>query len=231
MNDVQNVDAYPRDDVASGALELLDYRRQVFRLYQQVRDVEPGEDAWQRFRAGRDALFARHAQSALAQADRETFEGLPYYPYDPSLRFVTTLEPEVEPQAYEVALRDDGSFRFRRIGWLRFELQEEPVTLSLYQILGYGGGLFLPFGDATNGTETYGGGRYLLDTIKGADLGTVGDQLVLDFNYAYNPSCAYDTRWHCPLAPIENKLKLPIPAGERLWRSGAPSSTAREATR
>ena len=86
---------------------------------------------------------------------------------------------------------------------------------DVYWIEVYGGGVFVPFRDATSGSETYGAGRYLLDTIKGADLGGEGDRLILDFNYAYNPSCAYDPRWSCPLAPAVNWLQVPIQAGER----------------
>jgi uncharacterized protein (DUF1684 family) len=73
----------------------------------------------------------------------------------------------------------------------------------------------VPLRDATAGTTTYGAGRYLLDTVKGADLGMEGDRLVLDFNFAYNPSCAYDPRWVCPLAPPPNRLDVAIEAGER----------------
>jgi uncharacterized protein (DUF1684 family) len=88
--------------------------------------------------------------------------------------------------------------------------------LTIYWLGGYGGGLFLPFGDATNGTTTYGGGRYLLDSIKGADLGQVEDgRMILDFNFAYNPSCAYSPRWSCPLAPARNKLPGGVMAGEK----------------
>jgi hypothetical protein len=85
----------------------------------------------------------------------------------------------------------------------------------VYWIAVYGGGVFIPFRDATSGHESYGAGRYLLDTIKGADLGGRGERLMLDFNYAYNPSCAYDPRWSCPLAPPANWLPVPIRAGER----------------
>ena len=82
----------------------------------------------------------------------------------------------------------------------------------------YSGGIFVPFRDATNGTETYGGGRYLLDTAKGADLGGDADRgtIVIDFNFAYQPSCAFDPRWSCPLAPPENRLDIAIRAGERI---------------
>ncbi len=86
----------------------------------------------------------------------------------------------------------------------------------MYWFEGYGGGLWLPFSDASSGTETYGGGRYLYDTIKGADLGIAGSEILLDFNFAYNPSCAYDDRWSCPLSPPENRLPFAVNAGERI---------------
>jgi uncharacterized protein (DUF1684 family) len=74
----------------------------------------------------------------------------------------------------------------------------------------------LPFRDATSGRDTYGGGRYLLDTVKGADLGHEVDEIILDFNYAYHPSCVHDSRWSCPLAPHENWMEVEVRAGERL---------------
>jgi uncharacterized protein (DUF1684 family) len=90
--------------------------------------------------------------------------------------------------------------------------------LSVFWMTGYAGGLFVPFRDATSGSDTYGAGRYLLDTLKGADHGgnPRDGTLILDFNMAFHPSCAYDPRWSCPLAPPENRLAVPITAGERL---------------
>jgi uncharacterized protein len=88
--------------------------------------------------------------------------------------------------------------------------------LTLYWISGYGGGVFLPFRDATSGTETFAGGRYLIDSIKGAELGERHGHLILDFNFAYNPSCSYSERWVCPLAPPANRLPAAVKAGERL---------------
>ena len=101
---------------------------------------------------------------------------------------------------------------------VRFAVPGHEAELSLFWVGGYGGGLFLPFRDATHGRETYGGGRYLYDTIKGADLGAGVDEVVLDFNYAYNPSCAYNDRWVCPLSPPENSLPFAVEAGEKLFR-------------
>ena len=105
---------------------------------------------------------------------------------------------------------------FQRIARAVFELRAAEHALELYWLVGYGGGLFVPFRDETAGTETYGGGRYLLDTVKGTDLGTENGRLVLDFNFAYNPSCSYDPRWVCPLSPPANRLPVPIRAGERM---------------
>ena len=95
-------------------------------------------------------------------------------------------------------------------------MDDTELALGVFWIEGYAGGIFIPFRDGTSGRETYGGGRYLWDSIKGADLGSERDELVLDFNFAYHPSCVYDARWSCPLAPPENRLAIPIPAGERL---------------
>ena len=88
--------------------------------------------------------------------------------------------------------------------------------MAFYWLEGYGGGVFVPFGDFTNGNETYGGGRYLLDSTKGADLGTHAGKVIVDFNYAYHPSCVHSDQWSCPLAPAENRLPLAIRSGERL---------------
>jgi uncharacterized protein (DUF1684 family) len=111
-----------------------------------------------------------------------------------------------------------GEEGFTRIGWVEVPFPGGPRSLGVYWMAGYAGGIFLPFRDATNGHETYGAGRYLLDTAKSADLGPGGapGSLVLDFNFAFHPSCAFDPKWACPLAPPENRLDLRIEAGERL---------------
>jgi hypothetical protein len=117
----------------------------------------------------------------------------------------------------------EGAVPLRRIGSLRFRYAGQELCLGAYWVEGYAGGLFVPFRDETSGRDSYGGGRYLLDTIKSADLGSDADsgEVTLDFNYAYHPSCAYDPRWVCPLAPPENRLPLAIRAGERLGPSAA----------
>jgi uncharacterized protein (DUF1684 family) len=198
------------------SLTLLDWRRTVAALYRDVRttiDADP-VGTLASFRAGKDELFARHPDTPILPAERARFEGLGYWPYDPALRFDVAVElaprPEV-PTSPALSVSGDA-FALERIG--RIVL---PVgALDVYWISVYGGGVFLPFRDATNGSDTYGAGRYLLDTVKGADLGGSAGRLIVDFNYAYHPSCAYDPQWSCPLAPPANRLDVPVRAGERL---------------
>ena len=145
---------------------------------------------------------------------------IPCYPYDLQWRFrvpVTAL-PEGTAAAPRKAELEEGTFGYRPFARVTFApVGLSPATLTLYWIDGYGGGLFLPFRDKSNGAGTYGGGRYLYDTIKGADLGAGHDEIVLDFNFSYNPSCAYNPRWVCPLAPAENTLAFRVDAGERAF--------------
>jgi uncharacterized protein len=199
---------------SGSALALLDWKRSVFNLYHRVRESLDPESAWSDWRGVRDDLFRNHPQSPLPQAIRESFTGLDYYDYNPAARAVGKLV-SAEPETYNIATSSDSSYEFTRLGSVAFDLQGRHLSLEVYWLEGYGGGLFLPFRDATSGRTTYGAGRYLLDTIKGADLGTEDDSLVLDFNFAYNPSCAYDPRWVCPLAPPPNRLDVPVEAGER----------------
>lgn len=196
--------------------ELASYRRAVAALYSDVRDPSrPPAERCARYRVERDQLFRHHPQSALSAEQKATFTGLDYFPYDPAFRFAVTLDADVEPEIMQVDLPDEGLLRMQRFGRARLSVAGQNVTLSLFWLLGYGGGIFLPFRDLTNTHETYGGGRYLLDSIKSADLGQEEDKLILDFNFAYNPSCAYNSRWVCPLAPAENRLPVEIKAGEK----------------
>lgn len=186
------------------ALELADYRAAVARLYLTAADLTD-------FRARRDALFATHPQSAIPHG--EPFGGLRYYP--PADEYVTEAELREAPGAIDIDTGgEDGVCHYDRVGIL-----DTPWgSLSLWWLAAYGGGLFLPLRDATSGKETYGGGRYLTDTVKGTHgrgVEMLGSGRVrLDFNYLYNPSCAYDDTWLCPLAPPENTLIEPIRAGE-----------------
>ena len=209
--------AYESSAVApvDSALSLADWRRRVFEIYRDVREDPDPAAAWRRWRAARDELFSDHPQSPLPDGERDDFTGLRFFDYDPAARVLATVEP-LEPATLEIATSGDEPFRFTRFGTAGFELGGEQLALELYWLEGYGGGLYVPFADATSGDETYGAGRYVLDTIKGADLGVEDDRLVLDFNFAYNPSCSYDPRWVCPLAPPANRLAVAVRAGERV---------------
>ena len=194
-------------------LTLLDWKRRIFELYAEIRADADHERAWHRWRATRDELFAQHPQSPLQAGARESFAGLPYFEYDPALRVDAGVEPAPHERR-DIATSGEQPYSFTRFARARFEL-DGAQTLDLYWLDGYGGGVFLSFADATSGRETYGACRYLLDTVKGSDLGGSDEWLVLDFNFAYNPSCAYDPRWVCPLAPPGNRLSIPVRGGER----------------
>ncbi len=211
----------------SDYLDLYDYRTRVAEMYRTRRQATlDGEDATsvlQRFRESRNELFAKHSQSALDQEQKQKFEGLRYFPYNPAMCVEADIERDVEPQLLDVAMNAEETMTMTTVGRLHFTLEDVKVALSLYWLNIYGGGLFLPFRDTTSPAESYGGGRYLFDTLKGSDFlpvpGASGNErILLDFNYAYNPSCAYNDRWVCPLAPIENRLKVPVRAGEMKFK-------------
>ncbi len=193
-------------------LALLDWKRRVFALYQSVRSASEAEEAWNVWREGRDDLFRHHPQSPLPEAERGDFPGLQYFAYEPQLRVLAEVRA-AEPELRQIGASGNQSVLFRRFATASFDLGGQEQSLELHWLEGYGGGIFLAFADATSGSETYGGGRYVLDSVKGADLGMHGERLVLDFNFAYNPSCAYDPQWVCPLAPASNRLPIAVRAG------------------
>jgi uncharacterized protein (DUF1684 family) len=207
----------PRAEAQAEALRdvatLMDWRRRVFDLYRDIRAEPDPATAWQHWRAVRDELFLTHPQSPVPPANRAGFPGAGYYDYEPRLRLLGDLVT-AEPLELDISTSRWSSYRFTRFATVELRLQGRKCTLDCFWLQAYGGGLFLPFGDATNGATTYGGARYLLDTVKGSDLGNEDGKLVLDFNFAYNPSCAYDPRWVCPLAPAGNRVPVEIEAGE-----------------
>jgi len=190
-------------------LALLDWKRSISALYTEIRASTDPEAAWQRWREVRAELFRTHPQSP-----RPGYDGLAYYDYDPAARVLAELE-DVDATPQPVGTSGQEPILFRPFARAHFELRGEPLSLELDWLESYGGGVFLCFRDATSGTETYGGGRYLLDTAKGADLGEDSGRLVLDFNFAYNPSCSYAASWVCPLAPPANRLPVAVRAGEK----------------
>lgn len=202
-------------------LDVADWRIQTYNLYARVRqlcDVDLFE-AHAEWRTGRDDLFRDHPASPLPDGKRDEFEGLTYFGYDPAMRLEAPIDPAA-PETREVATGTDGTVMFERVGVVS---PEGIGSLDVWRLTGYGGGLFIPVKDGLAGKEggTYGAGRYLVDTIKGAHLGFNDDVLVLDFNFAYNPSCVYDPRWLCPLAGAGNTIETEIRAGERMGHSAA----------
>ena len=192
---------------------LWDWRRRVADLYAQVRAEPDPARAWLHWRAVRDGLYRTHPQTPLE--DTGPFQALPFYDYDPALRFLVDIAP-VAGDELMLPAGHDGELRLQPFGRTIGLQQALGGELTLYWLQGYCGGVFLPFADATSGIETYGGGRYLLDTIKSADLGVAADgRRVLDFNFAYNPSCAYSVRYVCPLSPRGNRLPRAVKGGER----------------
>lgn len=224
------------DDQPTGGdrLDLADWRRRLADLYALVRAeaMRDPEAAWRTWREARELLFRTHPQSPVPALERAAFAAR-HWPYHPRLRFELAVESDeplpggspafgAEPLFGGVTLAlpisTGGDEAFTRIGRVDVPFPGGIRSLGLYWMAGYAGGLFLPFRDATNGRETYGAGRYLLDTAKSADLGAgpAPGSLILDFNFSFHPSCAFDPRWSCPLAPPENRVDLRIEAGERL---------------
>ena len=197
-------------------MSLLDWRRSVAAAYAVARDDADPAGGWWAWRQARDDLFREHPDSPLSPAARREFSGLPYAPYDPALRFLISVSPAGAAHL-DVPTGTDGVVPFDRIGQV---VLPGLGSLDVWWLGSYGGGIFVPVKDGSAGGATYGGGRYLLDTVKGADLGGRDGHLVIDLNFAYNPSCAYDPDWACPLAPPGNVLTATVSAGELLPDGG-----------
>ncbi|MDQ6822209.1 MAG: DUF1684 domain-containing protein [Actinomycetota bacterium] len=199
---------------ATDLLDLLDWRRRIAGLYAEIRATSDRQAARQRWGEVRAELFRHHPQSPVPPSERSPYSGPHLYQYDPAWSTAATVRPTA-PRRFELRTSQADAMAFTSFGHAHFTVAGIELGLELYWLEGYGGGLFVPFADATSGLETYGAGRYLLDSVKGADLGQRGGLLVLDFNFAYQPSCSYDPRWACPLAPPANRLPVSVRAGER----------------
>ena len=198
-----------------GRVELLDWRRRIAELYADIRaDADPAH-AWRHWCDVRRRLFVEHPQSPLPASGRTVAAAPRYFDYDPAYRVLATISASSD-EAVSVPSSTGDDTGVIRAGTAHVGLGGHDIALELHWLTDYAGGLLLMCRDATSGTETYGAGRYILDTAKGADLGSVDGRLVVDFNFAYQPSCSYDPAWHCPLPPRANWLRLPIRAGERL---------------
>ncbi len=213
----------PGDRSAIDRAWLADWRRQVATLYAEVRAMAATDPAIAlgHWRAARERLYRQHPQSPVPPEMRDAFRSS-HFEHDPRLRFEVTVQPAPPPApgAFALELPNSGAdtLSFSRVGRITIPFPEGERMLSVFWMAGYSGGVFIPFRDGTNGTQTYGAGRYLIDGAKSADLGgdPAAGTLIADFNFAFQPSCAFDPRWACPLAPPENRLDIAVRAGERL---------------
>jgi len=201
----------------TNALPLLDWRRQVAALYAQIRTIEDTRAAHQVWQAGRNRLLRDHPESPIPADQRPGFSGVPVADYDPSVRFTALVDAGVAPARIEMVTGTDGTVALERAGVVHLPGVGD---LDVWWFAGYGGGVFVPIRDTRSDGATYPGGRYVIDTVKGADLGGDRGHLVVDLNFAYNPSCAYDPAWACPLAPPGNVVPVAVNAGELMPARG-----------
>ncbi len=200
------------------ATSLVDWRRRVAAIYAEVRATPDPRAAHQAWRIARDALLSTHPESPVPASERATFTGVPVAPYEPAMRFHVPIDTDVAPARIEISTGTDGVVPFERAGVVHLPGVGD---LDVWWLASYGGGIFVPIRDTRDDGATYPGGRYVLDTVKGADLGDDDGHLVVDLNFAYNPSCAYDPAWACPLAGPGNTVPVPVTAGELMPSAGA----------
>lgn len=162
------------------------------------------------FRAEKDDFFRTHPQSPLTREQKASFAGLSYFPENPALALEVEVEPISPPEVIEMETSTGATRAYQRYGRFTFEVDGQRAALTIYASEG---GFFLPFVDALANVETYGAGRYLEPEPAG------GQRFRVDFNLAYNPYCAYNDLFSCPLTPFENRLKVAIRAGEKLFGS------------
>ncbi|MFD7155033.1 DUF1684 domain-containing protein [Kribbella sp. NPDC059898] len=194
----------------AAALAVGDWRRRVFELYAAVRAEPDPAKAHAHWQTTRNNLLTHHPASPVPGQDRAMYRGAPVASYNPQFRYETTIDTDVKPDSWEFQSATDGVIPFSLVGTLHLPIG----NLDVWWLESYGGGLFIPVKDRNQ--QTYGGGRYLIDTVKGADLGSdlSTGRFVVDLNFAYNPSCAYSPDWTCPLAPPTNTLDTDLPVGE-----------------
>ena len=160
------------------------------------------------FRAEKDDFFASHSQSPLTALQKRTFEGLRYFDEDSTLRLEVTVTPFPDREQIEIQTSTGDVRVYTRFARFQFSVDGQDAALTIYETEH---GYFLPFVDSLAGKETYPAGRYLdLELLP-------GNRFLVDFNQAYNPYCAYNDKWSCPLTPFENRLKVPIRAGEKVF--------------
>ncbi len=163
------------------------------------------------FRKAKDNFFRTAAQSPLTPEQKKDLAGLHYFPENPALRFELPLERYANPERITMQTNTGATQQYFKLGQVRFKVNGEDAALQVYESVDNPGSYFVPFVDATAPAESYGAGCYLEPEEHHAG------ELVIDFNLAYNPYCAYNDRWSCPFPPPENRLKVRIEAGERKY--------------
>jgi uncharacterized protein len=165
------------------------------------------EQALAQFRAEKDAFFQNNPHAPLTPEQRQAFRGLSYYPWNPALRLERILDRDVGREVVVMDTSTGDPQEYMPAGKIHFKVNGVQSELTIYTAPN--GSLFLPMRDATSGNDTYGAGRYLEPEMLD------GGRVLVDFNYLYNPYCAYNENWSCPLPPRENWLSVPIEAGEK----------------
>lgn len=160
----------------------------------------------QAMRAEKDEFFAHHPQSPLTPEQRRTFHGLDYFAENPDLRLEAQVDELPVKERFEMQTSTGEVQLYERFGRFRFMVEGQEAELTIYQSEN---GFFLPFVDSLAGQETYPAGRYLEPEPL------PNGRFLVDFNLAYNPYCAYNEMWSCPITPFENRLKVAIRAGEK----------------
>jgi len=175
---------------------------------------EDWKAATSRQRERKDEYFATDHHSPIPPDERADFDGLEYFPVDEDYRFVVDLDRHEDPEEVTVGTSTGGERDYRRWGEFTVDIDGERVTIQAYKGEPGEDRLWVPFRDETSGEETYGAGRYI---DLEADAHRTDGEWILDFNQAYNPTCAYSDRYECPLPPTENWLEVPIEAGEKAY--------------
>jgi len=170
-------------------------------------------DDLEHFRREKDAFFRGHPQSPLTPEQKRHFKGLSYFPENPELDLEVEIEEFPEKRTIQMQTSTGDVQSYQRYGRFKLDVEGQEALLTLYSGQH---GFFLPFADSLAGQETYGAGRYLEPEPLG------GNRFSVNFNLAYNPYCAYNPNYSCPLTPAENRVKAAIRAGEKLYYPGSP---------
>ncbi len=160
------------------------------------------------FRKHKDEFFRESPQSPLTPEQQADFAGLHYFPENPGLDLEVAVSPFDDQETVQMQTTTGDIQTYQRYGRFAFDVDGQTAELIIYH---NEHGYFLPFVDSLRGQETYGAGRYLEPEPLG------GGQFQVNFNYAYNPYCAYNETWSCPITPAENRIQVPIRAGEKVF--------------